>query len=403
MRALLLAVIALAGCDEPFVFNCTDDSQCVRAGVHGVCVSPQSVCALPSTTCGSGFAFDRTAGGLAGQCADLPDGGIPDLSTNFDQGPGDDASIGGVDLAPAIDLLHIPAWTASTSGTSAALKSVWGTTGGGAIYAVGTSGTILRSQTQGASWTPLTSGTGANLYAIWGSGPNDIWVGGDGVVLHSTDGTAWSKVTISTSYALIEGVYGTGSTNVVLVGSGTGGANVYRSIDGGSNWVTTTVTNCAGALGCLAQGVFGAGARAYTVVLGVPANSQSIYASSNSGGSWALSTGAPTNITFRGGWAADESEAYAVGQGNIYRTNNQGLSWSPQTNPTSAVLYAAWGSGPLDVYLVGSAGTILHSANHGATWDPETSPTSQTLSAVWGSGPADIYAVGDGGTILRFH
>ena len=51
-----------------------------------------------------------------------------------------------------------------------------------------TPGTILHYD--GAAWTPSTrrsrSEEKPNLYGVWGSGPNDVWIVGDGVALHYT-------------------------------------------------------------------------------------------------------------------------------------------------------------------------------------------------------------------------
>ena len=67
-------------------------------------------------------------------------------------------------------------WTATTIGSGADFKAVWGS-GPIDVYAVGGAGAI--SHFNGLAWSQLTSGTGYTLNAIWGSGPADVRVAGD--------------------------------------------------------------------------------------------------------------------------------------------------------------------------------------------------------------------------------
>ncbi len=70
------------------------------------------------------------------------------------------------------------------SGTTNALRSVWGS-GSGNVYAVGAYGTIVHSS--GGAWSANPGGTSNALRAIWGSGPNDIYAVGDsGTIMHYT-------------------------------------------------------------------------------------------------------------------------------------------------------------------------------------------------------------------------
>ena len=70
----LSLVAALAGCkspskpNNPMVFTCVNDSQCVLNGQQGICVPADSVCALPDASCESGYRYDTSAGGPAGIC-----------------------------------------------------------------------------------------------------------------------------------------------------------------------------------------------------------------------------------------------------------------------------------------------------------------------------------------------
>jgi hypothetical protein len=82
-RVIVAAVVtlAVAACDPTLTFVCSDDFQCNRGGVHGVCIKAEHACANPSANCASGFAYDPSAANHAGECVS-PMGG--DLSMAAD-------------------------------------------------------------------------------------------------------------------------------------------------------------------------------------------------------------------------------------------------------------------------------------------------------------------------------
>ncbi len=100
-------------------------------------------------------------------------------------GPGDLYVVGGNNT-----VLHNPGsgWVDQTTVSTTELRGVWGVTGH--IWAVGSAGTILKSTGNG-QWTADTSNTTNELRGIYGISATDVWVVGDGVVLHY-DGNAWS-------------------------------------------------------------------------------------------------------------------------------------------------------------------------------------------------------------------
>ena len=57
------------------------------------------------------------------------------------------------------------------------------------VFVVCLGGRIYRFD--GATFTAMTTPTTADLTAVWGSAANDVYVGGQGVVLHF-DGSTWS-------------------------------------------------------------------------------------------------------------------------------------------------------------------------------------------------------------------
>jgi len=68
------------------------------------------------------------------------------------------------------------------------------------VYAVGTSGTILRFD--GVSWSDMDSGTNEHLSSVWANSPmNIITTGYSGTILRF-DGVSWSEMNSGTNYNL---------------------------------------------------------------------------------------------------------------------------------------------------------------------------------------------------------
>lgn len=76
-RAVMLSSVAIlfggcGGSKQQQSLKCVNDSQCSVDGVIGKCVQSVSACAVPSSTCTSGYVYDKSAGSLAGQCVPAP-------------------------------------------------------------------------------------------------------------------------------------------------------------------------------------------------------------------------------------------------------------------------------------------------------------------------------------------
>ena len=105
-------------------------------------------------------------------------------------------------------------WTPQASGTAASLEGIWGDPH--SLYAVGAGGTILRWD--GASWSAMTSGTTALLSSVTGTTTGDVYVVGmDGTILRY-DGGAWAPM-VSGTTALLTGVWSSPEGDVFAVGT----------------------------------------------------------------------------------------------------------------------------------------------------------------------------------------
>ncbi|MFH1541707.1 MAG: YCF48-related protein, partial [bacterium] len=96
--------------------------------------------------------------------------------------------------------------TSRTSGTDEDLNGVIFIGGTTTVFAVGDTGTILKSADAGANWVPISSGTSANLRGVFFTSVNVGYiVGDDGTILGTSNGgTSWVAETSNTSEDLYD-------------------------------------------------------------------------------------------------------------------------------------------------------------------------------------------------------
>jgi len=116
--------------------------------------------------------------------------------------------------AGTIVYTNATSWQTQTSGTSATLRALWGSSASD-VFAVGDNGTILHFD--GAAWSVQSSGTTQNLRDVWGSSPNSVYAVGAGRILLHYDGAHWSPVSTGAQidYA---GIWGTSASDVFVSG-----------------------------------------------------------------------------------------------------------------------------------------------------------------------------------------
>lgn len=208
------------------------------------------------------------------------------------------------------------------------------------IAAVGTRGTVVTS-TNIVSWSQsLPNPTTNDLMGItWWSGAF-LAVGGNGTILRSADGLAWSKQTSPTT-AFLSGI-------------------------------------CAFPGGLTAVGDLG------TVL------------TSTDGATWVKRPTNTTNWLYRTRWLMDH--LVAVGEAGTILTSVDGMSWSTQaTGRTNWLTDVAMMEG--NTYVVGQQGTVLRSTNL-TQWETVPSITQKALYAALAT-PHQLYAGGVEGVLVR--
>jgi len=286
------------------------------------------------------------------------------------------------------------------AGGEMAIWSALGYTG----WAVGDSGTILRTYGGGQDWVAQTTGA-VDFYGVHGmpNSENDgVVVGASGVVSFTLNGgDAWYTIYHPSSVDL-RGVYKSSASVSWMVGTGgyvfrTGGSNyvvaedlwsicapddqtawavgdwgrIINTTDGASTWITQTSGTTSNLYGVSFTSV-------YTGWV-VGEDDGTILHTINGGSTW-ISQTSPTSNFLYGVFAVDAQTAWAVGEnGTILHTTNGGSTWTAQTSNTSYALTNVFAADDQTAWAVGDIGTILHTTNGGATWTAQNNPTGETL------------------------
>ncbi len=271
--------------------------------------------------------------------------------------------------------------------------------------AVGFGGVALRCL-DGETWTEVaipglpravlegTSGEIANaLHDVQVIDPMHQWIVGDNVLCYSSDGgDTWTNARIpqlvgeakSGGYA-ISAV----SANECSVGNQDG---IYRTTNGGVNWVETLPTSRIFSLKI--NGGFGLATGEHWQSAPLPTKGKETVRA------------APIDELIPATLVAQRGETIAASQPaqTFWKSTNGGTDWTPISpavagveGPLLAVDVSETGNG----WAVGAPGLLLRSMDKLNTWEQVSIPVECTLNAVSFRDEANGWAVGDDGTILH--
>ena len=264
-------------------------------------------------------------------------------------------------------------WSLQTTGTTQSLEQVVfadANTG----WAVGSSGTIMKTTNGGTTWVAQTSGTTQTIWDIDCVSTTVCWaVGNGGVILSTiTGGTVWTPQTSGTTQTLWE-IDCVSTTTCWAVGNA---GTIRTTTNGGTVWsaqtsgVATDLLGlaCVSATQCWTSGVGGV-----------------IRTTANGGTTWT----AQTSGTIQSLWRVQMVSAlvgYTSGDaGQVRKTVDGGLTWTALTVPNYN-FYGLSCSTALRCMLASTSGSLLTTSDGGITFSEATSsygeltPTAVTLA-----------------------
>ena len=267
-------------------------------------------------------------------------------------------------------------------------------------YAVGSGGTIVRTDDAGATWSGLRTGLTSALTDLSVPAPDTLVAGGGCVARRSTDGGATlSRLRFASSDTrcrspLAALAFLSGDVGYLATEDG----NVQLTGDGGQSFAGRTAipgTSAAGGQAKPTSLVFVNATTGFATTDG-----GRLFQTGDAGVTWTqrASRGAPFNdLVF-----ADATTAYAVGPGSaIFASTDGGTSWAPKPAtgiaPGLALSGVSCSSAAVCVATTAD-GRALARTTDGWASASTSSPSTLPLPAAAFAGPARVVAVGQGGT-----
>ncbi|MBL0940612.1 MAG: oxidoreductase [Gemmatimonadaceae bacterium] len=316
-----------------------------------------------------------------------------------------------------------PRITPVTSGVTPLLQSVHAA-GDSVVWAAGHRGTVLRSRDAGRTWEklPTPSGDSLEYRDVHGMGADTAWIlsagaGAKSRIYRTTDGgKQWALQFLNADTAAFYDCLSFGSpTSGVAFSDASGGrTNILQTSNGGAAWTLRPVSdvpaplNGEGAFAASGQCVAHASPSHVVITTGSPG--ARLLSSHDGGRTWRADStpfvrGAVAGLT--GIAFATPQRAVAVaGDINALRTdtssavigitNDAGRTWSMRPRPSQpgAIVSASWVPANGDrILVVASYGGASYSLDAGATW---TRITDQVTTSVVAVGRTAILVGGTG-------
>jgi photosystem II stability/assembly factor-like uncharacterized protein len=295
-------------------------------------------------------------------------------------------------------------WIQQTSGTSSALRSVYfvnNNTG----WAVGDSGTILKTTNGGEEWFKQTSNTYLNLNSVQFIDSFTGWIAGQSqLILKTIDGgTTWIEKHIGGSNDSFTSIYFLDEN----LGWAAGNFNswvgeVKKTTNGGTDWITQIDTGGTyHSIHFINNNLGWAGGN-------------SIFKTANNGDDWmCMDNGVDiydkiVSIRFVDsnlGWIVGHNHNRGRGYWKIYKTMDGGENWIKQYS-NDAPWNLAFGSIQMidsnNGWAVGGEGEIVRTTNGGNDWIQNNYMSGWFYLSLSFTNPSLGWVVGGGGTIIKY-
>ncbi len=266
-------------------------------------------------------------------------------------------------------------------------------------FAVGASGTFLRTSDGGSNWNNVSTGFSQDFNSVYFFDSNNgLICGSGGLIIATTDnGDTWNSVASNVSDDLYKLSFF--NSNGIVGGNS---QDILNSTDSGSNWNVAQ------------SGFFGGGFYSSFMLssnIGFIAGENSIFQplfgkTTDGGANWNFTAfylnsneGKLTGVYF-----VNENNGFATsavfdGEGGISKTTDSGSNWN--TILYSQILSDITFTNSSEGYAVGYNGQIYKTSDSGNSWNSQSSGTTVNLNSV--NFPSQLvgYIAGDNGTILK--
>ncbi|MDQ1266904.1 MAG: hypothetical protein QG635_2057, partial [Bacteroidota bacterium] len=255
-------------------------------------------------------------------------------------------------------------------------------------YAVGDSGSIIKTTDGGDTWFNLFSGSSNGLACINVVNDNNIFVGGNDIILHSTNqGYSWEEM-----YIPGDGFHITiNDINFINnIGWAVGGdimlnselSRILKSTNFGSNWSDVYFTNIKYSISSVLSIDTNSIIFSHSNEIWISQDSAIIYKSTNNGQNFNIVKndyfgGVQKLNTF------DKNKLFACSRwGRIYISNNQGDSWTSIDLPDSTKLNSIYAINNNIAFSCGYYGKIIMTDDGGSLWEELNSVTQERLTGI---------------------
>jgi photosystem II stability/assembly factor-like uncharacterized protein len=255
-------------------------------------------------------------------------------------------------------------WVAQNSGTSYRLNSVrfyYADTGyiaGYNYYAGYFERIILKTVDGGLNWIPQNIDTNEYYWEIQFLSPDTIFIDNGQSILKTMDnGLNWTTITKPEN-----GVVWACKSNIIYMVGGYG--DYFKTTDGGDNWVNQLSSYIPG--GGIYDICFSNNNNGIAVGGGFSQgiSYEALYYTRDGGDPWARASSYSSDKWFYSVFFTDDTTAYAVGSGGvIIKTTDTGEHYTELSSGTSNDLNAVYFANSMTGYIAGNNGTILKTAS----------------------------------------
>ncbi|HEX7291010.1 MAG TPA: hypothetical protein VF250_07790 [Conexibacter sp.] len=271
---------------------------------------------------------------------------------------------------------------------------------GGAGYAAGDFGTLLKTSDGGSTWTGLPVGTFQGLTAVQALDADTVFAGGGCVARRSVDGgrsftaVRFTAVESSCRNQLRDLSFVSKDVGYLLLQDG----SVFATDDGGAQFAPRTAVPDTPAAG---GGASAAAIAFLDASTGYAASGGRLFQTLDGGVSWRLVAADGRGI--RALWFADARRGFAVGNGGLMlRTDDGGASWAPKDLGAGPLNFTSirCTAGSLCLLTTDGGAQLVRTVDGGDTAGTTVTPSSDPIFAAAFASPTRVAAAGQQGATV---